>query len=503
MIRHTKSLLAVLTAGLLSLTLLTACTDTAPDGADTAPDGADTDMGSAADTAVDTAGDTVMDTASDTAVDTIAVTMPETAPGTVTDTIPETTPATVPETVPITEPETASETIPETLPETIPETIPETEPETTIPRYDYMGAEVNSDVTLDESDYRHMFLTLPGHLQITDADVSAYIEYLRFKKRTATNGTEQVTDKAMRIGDDAYIYYKGFLDGEEFEGGSNWDAAQPHKLGLGSHTFVAGFEEGLVGVIPAEASKENPARITLTFPANYSPDLAGKEVVFEVAVMYAVQYEIPAYDKHFVIDIMHYEPKEDYYASDKALLLEFEADVRSFLEEDIAEDVTYAKSNALWTYLTEIAVCDNMPQSEIDFYFDAYLSEIEWNYNEYLAYYGTAQYPTLDDYARSYMGLDKDADWRAKLIEYAELMVKKDMIIHAIAEREGMESVSDEEYKTKLNELTAYYGGYFTTEEIEKMMGESVIRESALSDKMEAWLLEQAIFNYETDAETA
>ncbi|VEU68549.1 trigger factor [Mycoplasmopsis pulmonis] len=70
--------------------------------------------------------------------------------------------------------------------------------------------------------------------------------------------------------------FKGFIDGEEFEGGS----AEEFKLKLGSKSFIPGFEDQLVG-LKAGDEKE----IKVTFPADYYvEEYAGKESVFKILV---------------------------------------------------------------------------------------------------------------------------------------------------------------------------------------------------------------------------
>ena len=379
------------------------------------------------------------------------------------------------------------------------ETEPE-ETETRAPRYDYFEADVKADVTIDPSVYTDMQLTLPASLQITHEDVMEYINYILFQYRTADNGTTQVTDQPMKLGDSAYIYYKGMVDGEEFSNSSNWDDASPYALGLGSGNFVPGFEAGLVGVIPANTSKENPAEIHVTFPEDYTvAEMAGKEVVFYVAVMYAVQYTLPEYNRTTVVDTLQYKPEKDFYASDAALLAEFEEYVKEYLESQIAGDVENEKVNALWTYLTQTAGCVNLPQLELDYYYGAYLDEIEYYYDYYSAYGGASfkeSYPDFDSFAKVYMGVAEDGDWKAELNKLSADMVKKDMITHAVAELEGMETITDEEFEEELKYWTDYYQGYMTKEEILSNMGEDVIREGALSVKVQDWLMEHATFTY-------
>ncbi len=458
-----RTLLTLLAAGLISLVVLSACTVNmvSPDGGGTS---ADPSVG-------------------------LEVTDDDTADETTSDTDPEAATTTA---------ETSEESDDAT------ETTDPAETETRAPRYDYMGAEVAPDVTLDKSAYTDIKLTLPSTLQITDAAVAEYIDLIRFDYRTLDNNGEQMTDQPMKLGDDAFIYYKGVMDGEEFEGGSNWDDETPYQLGLGSGAFIPGFEAGLVGVIPADATKESPAEVKVTFPEDYGNELAGRDAIFYVAVEYAVQYTLPAYTRDFVETTLQFEGEKEFYASDKAYLSEFEAYIRAYLESENADQVESAKLDALWTYLVETAECRNLPQMEIDYYLQAYTEEIEYYYEYYTSYGGssfTEAYPTLDDFARAYIGIDSDTDWKAELQSMAERLVRRDMVIHAIAEREGLENITDEEYKAELKSWVDYYQGYMSEEEILESMGEAYICESALTLKMENWLLEQTTFTFEATAE--
>ncbi len=376
---------------------------------------------------------------------------------------------------------------------------------TAIPRYDYFEPDVLQDVTIDQSVYTDLILTLPSSLLITDEDVTAFIGSLLFRYRTADGEKDadgnlpKVTDQPLKLGDTAYIYYRGVLDGEEFEGGSNMDSEEPYALGLGSGSFIPGFEEGLVGVVPNTTTKDNPYALHVTFPEGYSDKLSGRDVVFYVIVEYAEQYTLPEYTRSFVVDTLTYEPKEDYYAGDKALLQEFEASVREELESRNEQNVSYAKIDALWTYLTDHVVCVNKPQIELDFYYDSYVSEIEYYYNYYSSSEAfTDAYPDVGSFAIDYMGMDKDADWQEELHHMADLMVQKDMITHAIAELEGMETVTDEEYQAEIDYWVEAYYGYMTEQEIVASMGDLYLRESAFAQKMSTWLLDRVTFVYDS-----
>ena len=218
-----------------------------------------------------------------------------------------------------------------------------------------------------------------------------------------------------------------------------------------------------------------------------------------MAVEYAVQYTVPVYSRETVEKTLQYEGEKEFYASDAAYLSEFEGYVKTYLESQKAEDLEYAKINALWNHLTEKAACVNLPKLELDYYHNAYLEEIEYYYDYYKSYGGSAfteQYPDLDSFAKSYMGVEADGDWKAELNKLCEDMVKKDMITHAIAELEGLETLTEEEFNAELQYWVDYYQGYMTKDEILSNMGEAVIREGALSAKVQKWLIERASFTY-------
>ena len=388
----------------------------------------------------------------------------------------------------------------ETTDTTSSDTAKETEAVTAIPRYDYMDAEVAPDVTIDRADYTGITLTVPDSLKIEADDVEDYIlQSILFSRRTAVNGTTMVKDQALKVGDDAYIYYKGFVDGKEFEGGSNWNDEKPHQLGLGSGAFIPGFEEGLVGVVPNQTSKDNPAEIHVTFPEEYAEDLAGKDAVFHVVVEYAVQYTLPELTRDYVENTLKYKPKMEFYASDEALIDEFKEYVYDTLVSQNAQSLENAKIDALWNHLTEKAACKNLVADEVAYYYNAYESEVKY-YFDYYTSMGNEEfkklYPDLDTFAPVYLGLDKGADWKAEVTEMAELMVKRDMITHAIAEQEGIETVTEEEYKAQVKYWVDYYYGYMTEAEVIQNMGETFLKESAFAEKMDKWLLEQVTFTY-------
>lgn len=104
------------------------------------------------------------------------------------------------------------------------------------------------------------------------ADETAASESVQPSAESTTLDTTEGLE--AQDGDLVNIDYVGYLDGVAFDGGStNGNGAD---LKLGSHTYIEGFEEGIVGHKVGETFDLN-----LTFPENYhSADLAGKAVVF-------------------------------------------------------------------------------------------------------------------------------------------------------------------------------------------------------------------------------
>ncbi len=107
-----------------------------------------------------------------------------------------------------------------------------------------------------------------------------------YRKRQRTFAKSiAVTDRPVREGDIATIDFTGYLDGEPFEGGADTN----YPLEIGTHTFIPGFEEQLVG---AEIGQE--VDVNVTFPEGYAAqNLAGKDVLFKVKINAITEQEFP------------------------------------------------------------------------------------------------------------------------------------------------------------------------------------------------------------------
>ena len=126
--------------------------------------------------------------------------------------------------------------------------------------------------------------------EVSEEEVEASLNELRKQ-----NATIAPKDGQAENGDIVVIDFEGSVDGVPFEGGK----AENHELELGSHSFIAGFEEQLVG-----SSAGIEVDVKVKFPENYGPDeIAGKDAVFHVKVNEVKQKILPSLDDEFVKEL--------------------------------------------------------------------------------------------------------------------------------------------------------------------------------------------------------
>ena len=127
-------------------------------------------------------------------------------------------------------------------------------------------------------------------VKVTKEEVKDAIEQTRQRYIENIDKEGQVADGAIAI-----IDFEGFKDGVAFDGGKGED----YSLKIGSHTFIPGFEEQVIGMEKGEEKD-----INLTFPSDYHvDDLKGKDVVFKVKVKEIKEQKLPELDKDFFLDL--------------------------------------------------------------------------------------------------------------------------------------------------------------------------------------------------------
>lgn len=271
--------------------------------------------------------------------------------------------------------------------------------------------------------------------EVTEEDIENELKSMQEKNsrlEVKTEGT--VADK-----DIAVIDFKGFVDGVAFEGGEGKD----YPLEIGSHSFIDGFEEQLIGVAVGEQKE-----VKVTFPENYGKeDLNGKEATFEVTVKEIKVKELPALDDEFAKDTTEFET-----------IAEVKEDIKKRMEEANKNREESELEEAIITAAIDSTTID-LPQVMVDNEVNAMVKDLE----NRLQYQGL----TIDQYMQ-YTGndLDKMKDY---MKDGAERKVRADLTLEAIAKAENIE-VSEEEVKEKATEVAKAYSAEANDKMVELLM---------------------------------
>lgn len=241
-------------------------------------------------------------------------------------------------------------------------------------------------------------------------------------------------------GDTAVIDYEGFKDGVAFEGGK----AENYSLEIGSHSFIPGFEEGLVGMAAGEEKE-----INLTFPKEYhAADLAGAEVVFKVKVHEIKAKVLPEIDDELAKDV-NIEGVE----------------TLEQLQEKIKDQIrTMKKAEAENKFNEEVikAVVANNTIDVPDAMVDSEVMNIINEINQNLSQQGL----NIELYTKM-TGKTMD-DIKADVRDQAEERVKLNLILDEIVKAENIE-VTDAEMEDEMKEIATYYN--MPLEEVKKVLG--------------------------------
>ena len=266
---------------------------------------------------------------------------------------------------------------------------------------------------------------------VTDEDVENELTAARKKNGRLID----VEDGAIEDGDNTIIDFTGYIDDKTFDGGAGTD----YPLVIGSHSFIEGFEDQLIG-----KKKGETCDVNVTFPAEYHADeLAGKPAKFVVTIKEVKRNELPELNDEFASEV-----------SDFDTLDEYKADIRKKLQEKKEQDAKVENENNVIEKVVENAQME-LPQPMVD----TQAREMVENYARRLQSQGL----NINDYMK-YTGMTPE-----KLMEQmrpeAEKRIKTRLVLEKVVEVENVE-VSDE----KLNEIAASYK--LEGAKLKEMMGE-------------------------------
>ena len=280
----------------------------------------------------------------------------------------------------------------------------------------------------------------------------------RLKLLQDRNSRLESVDRAAKEGDTAVIDFEGFLDGVPFDGGKG----ENHSLELGSHSFVPGFEEQVVGM---KAGEEKD--LDITFPEQYTPELAGKAVVFKVKVNEVKAKEVPELDDEFAKDVSEFDT-----------LKELKADLKKKITEERQQAADRAFEDALMDKVAEGLVAeipDAMIESQAQQFLDNFKMQIAQQgipYDQYLKMTGMDESKLLAD---------------AK--EPAERQVRMSLTVAALIKAENLE-VSDEEVEAEYTKLAEQYS--MDVEMVKKYLPAEQVKDQLLDQKAIAVVVENA-----------
>lgn len=270
---------------------------------------------------------------------------------------------------------------------------------------------------------------------VTDEDVENELTAARKKNGRLID----VEDGAIEDGDNTIIDFTGYIDDKTFDGGAGTD----YPLVIGSHSFIEGFEDQLIG-----KKKGETCDVNVTFPAEYHADeLAGKPAKFVVTIKEVKRNELPELNDEFASEV-----------SDFDTLDEYKADIRKKLQEKKEQDAKVENENNVIEKVVENAQME-LPQPMVD----TQAREMVENYARHLQSQGL----NINDYMK-YTGMTPE-----KLMEQmrpeAEKRIKTRLVLEKVVEVENVE-VSDEKLDEQINEIAASYK--LEGAKLKEMMGE-------------------------------
>lgn len=236
-----------------------------------------------------------------------------------------------------------------------------------------------------------------------------------------------VEDRAAKIEDTANIDYEGSVDGVPFEGGK----AEGYDLVLGSHSFIEGFEDQVVGMKIGEEKE-----INVTFPKEYfSKDLAGKPAVFKVKLNGLKKKELPNLDDEFAKDVSEFDT-----------LKELKDSIKEKLEKQFADREKYEKEDAVIRELVKELEVD-IPSGMIETEVENMLRDME----QRMSYQGLKMEQYLKILNKTEQDLKKEYEPQA--VE----AIKSRLALEVVIKSEKIEA-TDDEINAKIEEMAKNYG---------------------------------------------
>ena len=280
------------------------------------------------------------------------------------------------------------------------------------------GCEIEAIIVLEPTcelgEYKGIEIPMQEY-NVTDEDVDKELDKRRHEQARLVS-----VDRPLELGDTAVFDFAGFVDGEQFEGGT----AERYSMVIGSHQFIPGFEEQMVGMKVDEERDVN-----VTFPEDYGAEhLAGKAAVFKVKVHEISYEELPELNDEFASETSEFETLD-----------ELKASIREELAKQAEKDRTIAFESAAMQKVIDNAKVE-IHEELIHAEAHAELHDLEHQ----LSQYGMK----IEDYA-NYMGATVE-DLHERYHKMAADQIKARTVIQAVIDNEKLEP-EDCDYEAAVN----------------------------------------------------
>ncbi|ATQ35563.1 trigger factor [Mesoplasma entomophilum] len=295
-------------------------------------------------------------------------------------------------------------------------------------------------------DYKNIKSVKKETVEVTNEEIEAvidqYCEQFVMEKPKAA-------DAKIAKGDIVTFDFKGFIDGEAFKGGE----AKGHKLVIGSNQFIPGFEDSMIGLGLGEA------KINVTFPEGYTPELANKPATFELNITEIKARELPKKDDELVKDLNL--PNVETFA-------QFEAKVKEDIAKQKSQNVKNQFVNEIIAEVIKNSTIE-LPKSAIE----NQAADLRKEFEAQLKQQGL----DIKKY-KKVTGLNDDAI-KAELLADAKNKLETYLVTTEIRSKEKFE-VTEEAINAKFENLAAQFG--IPADQIKTMVNPEMLKSEIIND---------------------
>lgn len=338
--------------------------------------------------------------------------------------------------------------------------------------------EYNAQDCVTLGDYSALQISVPNSYEVTKEQIDDYA--LRMAEYYAQPVYKDTDKKTVADGDTVNIDYVGKKDGVAFDNGS----AEGAYLTIGSHDFIDGFEEGLIGKKVGETVDLN-----LKFPDGYkgNAELAGAAVVFTVTINKIVE-EDTTVDFELTDEFVKNNLNED-------SVKEFKKNVKEYLEttneSSKKQDTIQAVTDKLME-ICKVTLPDGLAKARVNDYVVQFKNK-----------YCTDT--TLEEYLKQNFNDMTEDEFRKSVTSEMNINLPVELILEAIAQKEGIELDEDkfQEHVKTLMQSNNYKTAedYYKSAGVNEKEGEAYARKLYVCNLALEQVMEQADIKYGTGSD--